>query len=323
MHRGFLFTGRRVLRLGISQVNWRGCNDSGSIFMGVVMDAGKDMQNQELSHEDLDHVFRNIDIPTCPAIVNIAMSEAQRDEPDIRKLAAAIEQDVGMAALTIKLANSPLFRTSQSVSSVSTALARLGIRNVVCVVVAAALRSCMSGVDAKWLEVFWNHTSQVATAAGMIARTQRGIAPDAAYTFALFHDSAIPLLRKRFDNYADVINMGMLSNRLLIDTEETHFPCTHSTVGSLLARNWGLPGLIGQSILFHHEKDVYQLHESTLPGTAVSLIAVTHVAERLIAGSDESSTFEVSDEHFEQALAHLGIAIEELEDIRELLENES
>lgn len=277
------------------------------------------MTNLNLSAEEIDHVFNNIDIPTCPAIVSMAMTEAQRDEPDLRKLVVAIEKDVGMSALTIKLANSPLFRTNQPVSRVSVALARLGIRNVVCIIIAAALRNCMSGVDAKWLEKFWSHTSLVATAAGMVARKQYGIAPDAAYTFALFHNSAIPLLRKRFDNYIEVMNMAMRDNIQLIDVEEKFFPCTHSIAGALLVRNWGLPAIIAQSIRFHHEKDVYQLPETSLPGSAVSLIAVTHVAERLLANPNENINFEVSDIHYQHALAHLGISEEELQEIRELL----
>lgn len=283
------------------------------------MSSGTTRQDYDLSHEDIDQVFKNIDIPACPAIVSMAMAEAQRDEPDIRKLADAIEKDVGMAALTIKLANSPMFRTSQPVSRVSVALARLGIRNVVCIVIAAALRSCMSGVDTKWLEKFWNHASLVATAAGLIAKKQYGIAPDAAYTFALFHDSAIPLLLKRFDNYLSLIKQAEVNQRLLIDVEEAYFPCTHPIAGSLLARNWGLPAIIGQSIRFHHEKDVYHLPEKTLPGAAISLIAVTHVAERLLCEQSEKANLEVSDEHFEHALDYLGISFEELDEIRELL----
>jgi HD-like signal output (HDOD) protein len=279
-------------------------------------------KNLELSHDQIDHVFNNMDIPTCPEIVSMAMAEAQKDEPNIRKLCAAIEKDVGMSALTIKLANSPLFRTHQPISLVSVALARLGIRNVVCVVVSAALRNSMSGVDAKWLETYWNNASLVATAAGMIARKQHGIAPDTAYTFALFHDSAIPLLRKRFANYCDVTATAIKEKRPLIEAEKEYFPCTHPIVGSLLARNWGLPAIIGQSIRFHHEQDVYELPESVLPSEAVSLIATTHVAERLLSLNSENSNLEVSDEHFEKALAHLGISIEELDEIRESLADE-
>lgn len=279
-------------------------------------------KDYDLSPEDINRVFATIDIPTCPAIVNLAMFEAQRDEPDLRVLAAAIEKDVGMSALTIKLANSPLFRTREPISSIPVALARLGVRNVTCIVIAAALRNCMTGIDAIWLEKFWNHASLVATAAGLIAKKQYGIAADAAYIFALFHDSAIPLLRKRFENYCNVIDIAIKNECLLIEIEEQYFPCTHPIAGALLAKNWGLPGIIGQAIRFHHEQDVYHLPEKILPGSAISLIAVTHVAERLIASSSNLANLEVSDEHFEHALAHLGITFEELDEIRELLAEE-
>ncbi|MDD4912287.1 MAG: HDOD domain-containing protein [Sideroxydans sp.] len=278
--------------------------------------------NRELSHEQIEQVFNNIDIPTCPAIVSMAMAEAQKDEPDIRKLTTAIEKDVGMSALTIKLANSAMFRTNQPISLVSVALGRLGIRNVVCVVVAAALRNCMTGVDEKWLETYWNNASLVATAASMIARKQHGIAPDTAYTFALFHDSAIPLLRKRFDNYCEVLTSAVNDQRELIDVEEENFPSTHPVVGSLLSRNWGLPSIIGQAIRFHHDKDVYNLPESTLTSEAVSLIATIHIAERLLSLNTEDLVIEVSNYHYKQALDYLSISDEDLEEIRESLADE-
>ena len=115
------------------------------------------------------------------------------------------------------------------------------------------------------------------------------------------------------------MNTAMRDHIQLIDAEEQFFPCTHSIAGALLARNWGLPGIIAQSIRFHHEKEVYHLPETVLPGSAVSLIAVTHVAERLIAHSSEHVDFEVSDIHYQHALAHLGISEIELEEIRESL----
>ena len=277
------------------------------------------LPNLNLSAEEIDQVLKNIEIPTCPTIVTMAMEEARQDEPDIRKLVAAIEKDVGISALTIKLANSPLFRTNQPVSRVSDALARLGIQNIVCVIAAAALRSSMSGVDAKWLEKFWGHASIVATAAGLIAKKLDGIAPDAAYTFALFHDSAIPLLCKGFSNYNEIMNTAIRKRIQPIDAEEEFFPCTHPVAGSLFARNWGLPSIISQSIRFHHEKDVYHLPETSLPKSAVSLIAVTHIAERLLAQPNENIDLEVSETHYLNALSHFGISEEELNKIRELL----
>ncbi|MBK7647017.1 MAG: HDOD domain-containing protein [Betaproteobacteria bacterium] len=272
--------------------------------------------NQELSHDVVEKVMSSIDIPTCPGMVTDAMREAQKDEPDLSRLADIIGSDAGMSAAALKLANSPLFGANNRVVSVRKAVERLGIQNVVCVVVASALRASVTGLPAAWVEDFWRRTMQLALASSLVARRQYGISADAAYTYALFHNAAIPLLMRRFPNYADVLEGCRSEGRMLSDAEEQYFPCTHSIVGSLLVRNWGLPPLLGQAIRFHHEKDVYDLPDRSLPGGALSLIAVTQVAEHLL---DEiiGDTSEVDTNLLERALAFLGISNDDLDELRQ------
>ena len=272
--------------------------------------------NQELSHDIVEKVMSSIDIPTCPGMVTDAMREAQKDEPDLSRLADIIGSDAGMSAAALKLANSPLFGANNRVVSVRKAVERLGIQNVVCVVVASALRASVTGLPAAWVEDFWRRTMQLALSSSLVARRQYGISADAAYTYALFHNAAIPLLMRRFPNYVDVLEGCRSEGRMLSDAEEQYFPCTHPIVGSLLVRNWGLPPLLGQAIRFHHEKDVYDLPDRSLPGGALSLIAVTQVAEHLL---DEiiGDTSEVDTNLLERALAFLGISNDDLDELRQ------
>lgn len=270
---------------------------------------------QELSHELVEKVMRSIDIPTCPGMVTDAMREAQKDEPDLNRLADIIGSDAGMSAAALKLANSPLFGASNRVPSVRKAVERLGIQNVVCVVVASALRASVTGLPAAWIEQFWKRTMQLAMASSVVARRQYGISADAAYTYALFHNAAIPLMMRRFPNYADILESCRSEGKALNDAEEQYFPCTHPIIGSLLVRNWGLPPLLGQAIRFHHEKDVYDLPDRSLPGGALSLIAVTQVAEYLL---DEimGDNSEVDTNLLERAVAFLGISNDDLDELR-------
>ena len=259
--------------------------------------------------------MRSIDIPTCPGMVTDAMREAQKDEPDLNRLADIIGSDAGMSAAALKLANSPLFGASNRVPSVRKAVERLGIQNVVCVVVASALRASITGLPAAWIEQFWKRTMQLAMASSVVARRQYGISADAAYTYALFHNAAIPLMMRRFPNYADILESCRSEGKALNDAEEQYFPCTHPIIGSLLVRNWGLPLLLGQAIRFHHEKDVYDLPDRSLPGGALSLIAVTQVAEYLL---DEimGDNSEVDTNLLERAVAFLGISNDDLDELR-------
>ncbi|MBK8018066.1 MAG: HDOD domain-containing protein [Betaproteobacteria bacterium] len=279
-----------------------------------------DMKNpppRELSTEEIEKVFKTVEIPACPAIVVEAMKEAQKDVPDIVRLAKTISADVGMSAITIKLANSSLFRAGAAVTNVRKALERLGTMNVVCVVVASALRSSMKGPSSSYIDRFWSKNSALALAAGMIARRHYGISPDAAYTYALFHDAGIPLMLRRFPEYERVLEGCQASGKLLIGAEDSYFPCTHPVIGSLLVRNWGLPANLIQAIRLHHEADVYDLPDTTLPGGSLSLIACVHVAEHMISELLGEKDYEVGDHLYERGIAHLGIAQEDMEQLRE------
>ncbi len=273
------------------------------------------MHNFELSTDDIQKVMSTVDIPSCPAMLTDAMKEAQKDEPDLNRLAQIISGDAGMSAAALKLANSPLFGSSTPVSGVKKAVGRLGTRNTVCVIVASALRNSISGLPAAWLDQFWKRTMLLALCTSLIAKRQYGISPDAAYTYALFHDAAVPIMMRRFPEYAEVHENCCREGILLCEAEENYFPCTHPIIGSLLIRNWGLPPLLGQAIRFHHEKEAYDLPDRTLPGGALSLIAVTQVAEYLL-GELQGSDIEVGSHLFEHALDFLGVSSDDLDELR-------
>lgn len=270
----------------------------------------------ELSFDALQKVMATVDIPACPVAVSSAMAEAQKDEPDLRRLAELISNDPAMSAAALKLANSPLYRSGTSISGVRQAVDRLGTKNVVCIVVSVALRASVSGLPAAWVEQFWKRNTQLALAAAMITRRQYGISPDAAYTYTLFHDAAIPLMMKRFPNYGKVIEDALSSDKSLVEAEGEYFPCTHPIVGSLLVRHWGLPSILGQAIRFHHEPDFYEIADKSLPGGALSFIAVTQVAEHLAHKILGENDYEVGTALYQKALAHLGIGQEELDDVQ-------
>lgn len=271
----------------------------------------------DLSDADVEKVFSTVEIPACPATAVAVMTEAQKEAPDPRKLIKAVSGDIGMSAMILKLANSPMFRAGAPAPDVKRALDRIGTRNLVCVVVAAALRESMNGLPADFIERFWNRTATVALAAGLAAKRLYGMSPDEAYTYGLFHDAGIPVMLRRFPEYARMLDECIAQDRLVVDAETGYFPSTHPVVGSLLVRNWGLPPVVGQAIRFHHVADVYDLPDSTLSGASLSLIAATHVVEHMLSQLTGEKDIEVGERLFGRAVTHLGIGQEDLEQLRE------
>lgn len=275
----------------------------------------------ELGHDQLEAVMASIEIPSCPGLVTQVMGEAQKDAPDMNSLARIIASDVGMSAFAIKLANSSLFRRGDAITSVSPAVTRLGTRNIVCIVVAVALRNAMSAdLPVDVLESFWNQAGATAMAAGLAARKLRGVQPDTAYTYALFHDAAMPVMMRRFKDYAGLLEQATPDGGRLVDEENRRYHCSHAVVGGLLARNWGLPGAIADAIRYHHEPELYDPERLFLGDDALALVAVTHVAEHLLAELRREVDTEARD-MFEQASAYLGLSEDDLHDLREVLAN--
>jgi HD-like signal output (HDOD) protein len=273
----------------------------------------------DLSHDELQQTLASIEIPACPAVVTQVMAEAQKDAPDLKVLSRIIVGDVGMSAFAIKLANSSLFRRGDATNSVQQAISRLGTRNIVCIVVAVALRNTMSGdIPADVLDRFWNRASAVAQAASLTARKLRGIPPDLAYTYALFHNAAIPVMMRRFKDYAAALSEAEARKLPLVEVEDARYRCTHPVVGAMLARNWGLSGLIASAIRFHHDSGVYPPGSACIDEQALGLIAVTHVAEGILMQMANESDIEVG-ELFPLALAYLGLTQDEVHDLKDML----
>jgi HD-like signal output (HDOD) protein len=268
---------------------------------------------QELSFDEMGAVLDSIDIPACPAVLSQVMTEAQRDDPDIKVLSRIISSDVGMSAYAIKLANSALFRGSGPVSSVAQAVARLGIRNILCTVVAVSLRNnVIPGIPADVLERFWDLAGAQALAASLIARKVRGVAPDVAYTYALFHHAAIPILMRRFPDYSR--DMEGVGEEGRIAREEQLYNCNHAVVGALLARNWGLSPVIINCNRYHHDGARYATKKTCLSGEEQALVAIVHIAESAV---EREGT--VNWEPASEAIAYLGLDADDLADIVEAL----
>ena len=62
-----------------------------------------------ITQAELEEILGAIRIPACPAAVTEVMEEARKEEPQLKVLARIIASDVGMSAMAIKLANSPMF----------------------------------------------------------------------------------------------------------------------------------------------------------------------------------------------------------------------
>lgn len=242
------------------------------------------------------------------------MDELRQPQVSGKRIAALIGQDVGLAAVVVRSANSPYFGSGRRIASIDDAIRMLGFGMLANLVHEALLRSSIADPGAA-LERFWDSSRCTAQASAMLAR-RTGIArPETAYTFGLFHDCGIPLLVKRFPDYKRILGTAnQATGRWFTDVEDEALDTNHATIGYLLARSWGLTDAVCTGILCHHDYSVFS-PDSGLEVEAQTLIALNLVAEH-VAGTHLRTRRDAEWDKGREAVArYLGYAPTELDDL--------
>lgn len=268
----------------------------------------------EIDIESAQKAVKGINIPPRPALLNELSNEMQKRDPDTNFMAGRIAKDVGLSAAILKVINSPYFGLRSKVGSVPMAVQLLGIQNVKSIVTGLLLKSTIGGGLS--LERFWDSSEKVAKISAYIASILPRAPRDEAYTLGLFRECGIPLLMLRFENYKDTLKLAGADSRPMNLVEDEHHGTNHAVVGYMVAKTWGLPDILVEAILRHHDTDVFSATDNAAAGVR-TLIAINYLAEYL-----NDTSVRMRDNLQWQAVAepvldHLGLTAGEFNDLKD------
>ena len=225
-------------------------------------------------------ILRGISIPACPAILTELLNELNRDTVNAKRIAQLINQDVGIAAIVIRTANSPLIGGGRRIGSITDAINMIGVASLANIVHEALLRTSI-GANESTLGRFWDSSRYTAIAAKRVAGIVGQVDAETAYTFGLFHDCGIPLLTGRYPTYRNALReANQNSTARFTDIEETTVGTNHAVIGYFLARAWGLSDALSDAILNHHDYTMMAASNS-LQQQSRALIAINCLAEQI------------------------------------------
>ena len=272
----------------------------------------------EIDSDLVSEILKTITIPPCPAVLSTLMEESRRDNANFPKIVRLISSDLGLAASTMKTANSPFFGLRQKVQSVQSAATILGLKNIINIITGISLKQSLSpkGIN---MERFWDRSSYHAIVSARMASRVSGISPEDAYTFGLFHDCGIPILMQRFPDYKETLALANNSARPFRDVENERHNTDHTAVGAMLAKNWQLPQLIVDAIRTHHDlaENGQDLRNELRDMGAICLIADYIIS--IFLGLPEEAEWQ---ENGQYAMDQLGIDDEDMEDLQQDMHDE-
>lgn len=219
-------------------------------------------------------------IPPRPAVVQQVQAEMAKAEPDMRRMAHIIGQDVGLAVAVLKMANSPMYGLSRRAESVDQAVGLIGLKQLESLVTALAMRRLLKG-DSNTLGRFYDTSSRRALAMGRMAHHTGLVDVAQAQSFGLFCDVGIPLLMHRFSSYVETLksaNQDMQRSFTAIEQEVHH--TDHALVGALMTKAWHFPVNVSLAIRLHHDYAVFL--DAKVPVEVARLISMNILAEEAI-----------------------------------------
>jgi HD-like signal output (HDOD) protein len=257
----------------------------------------------------LDPVLKSkLQIPPRPQVVCVLQEEVRKEMPDLARIGRAISGDVGLAGAILRIANSPAFGLSRKVTAIPQAIAVLGLKNSASLATALALRGSFGAQTS--MERFWDTAEKVALLCSVLAQRLRGIKSDEAYTVGLFHDCGIPILMQHKPNYKQTLaRANHADNRSFVEIETEEVGTSHCAVGYFLARSWELPDALCQTILWHHDTEVFS--DPAIPDVVRNYVGIIHLAQHVQHLMVRSSMDFEWRKFAEPVLAHFGLTEED------------
>jgi HD-like signal output (HDOD) protein len=232
--------------------------------------------------QDAAQLVKEIGIPPCPKILVDFLAEANKDDPDFRRLSHLINKDVALAASVMKTINSPFYGSMQKARTVHDALARIGLRQASRLIAGLLLRQAFASSKSPAMFEFWDASAKIAMLSGYLARELDAGKLEDAHTFALFRDCGVPVLLTRYPEYEQLLTMTRNENeRRRSDIERSRYGFDHASVGATLAQTWHLPNEMWHAIRLHNCYDRPGFRDTPNTKAYVRLIALGLLAEQL------------------------------------------
>jgi putative nucleotidyltransferase with HDIG domain len=193
-----------------------------------------------------------LDIPSLPIVAVKVLDILSKESSNTADLARIVSFDPSFASRLLKAANSSYFGRGDSVSSIDSAILRLGFETVSDIIVMSALKDLRRHADEIDIGL-WEHSTAVAVACKLMA-DQLGYSRDTEHlVHGLLHDIGKMVMNINYkDKYAMVIDEVKSSGRTFEDVEFSVFGFSHCGMGDYTARTWKLSVEIRSVISLHH-----------------------------------------------------------------------
>lgn len=245
------------------------------------------------------------DLPALPRIYD-ALNRALGDpDSSLAKITSIVEQDIGISAKVLQLANSAFFGSSRPVTSIQNAVGYMGLNALKCLVLSVEIFKAFepkTKVHGFSMDSMQRHALLTAQIAARLP-VPRHFA-EVAFVSSTLHDvGKLIQAWKLSASFAETIRESLDEHLPLYKVEERAHGFSHAEMGAYLLGIWGLPYPVVETVALHHSPN-------RVPHQEFDAVAAVYVANLLAHRIDpaQNQTEPESDfEQSEQDLRDLGV----------------
>jgi signal transduction histidine kinase/HD-like signal output (HDOD) protein len=234
----------------------------------------------------VDRVIERVtQLPFSPVAMNI-LEVAWDERAGARDMAKVIVLDQAFTARLLRIANSPFYGQSREVTTVSQAVAILGMDAIASLALTLFTFGSLPEEDNEILSIgqLWEHCLGCGIWARAIATLLKHRTPEESFIAGLLHDMGKVLLYRFFKKeLLQAVEIASAEGLSLSEAEQRTLGTDHAVVGQAAADQWGFPPLLRYSIAFHRAP-------MALPRDAGEpvrqIVAIVHVADFLCESSE-------------------------------------
>jgi signal transduction histidine kinase/HD-like signal output (HDOD) protein len=278
----------------------------------------------------VDRVIERVtQLPFSPVAMKI-LEVAWDERAGARDMAKVIVLDQAFTARLLRIANSPFYGQSREVTTVSQAVAILGMDAIASLALTLFTFGSFPEDDNETLSIgqLWEHCLGCGVWARAIATRLRHRTPEEAFIAGLLHDMGKVLLYRFFKKeLLQAVEITAAEGLSLSEAEHRTLGTDHAVVGQAAANQWGFPPLLRYSIAFHRTPlEVPRDADETVR----QIVAIVHVADFLCesseignggergAGAIDESVWELLRVTEDECREMIGPVVVEIEKSREL-----
>ncbi|MBF0281224.1 MAG: HDOD domain-containing protein [Zetaproteobacteria bacterium] len=281
-------------------------------------------EDKDLDLALIKQLIDSIHIPSPPQLLLDLRELLQSEDADPEVIASMLGRDSALAAKTLTIVNSPLYKLKEPVSSIARAAVLLGPRIIQSAIISSAFREMVSGliVEKSFLHEYWRHSLSVAEICKVVAErlhaANRSINSNDAYLMGLFHDAGMVVLMVKDNQYLQSILRSKALYENLANVEAEDSLINHADVAYFMSKSWGLSGDVRRAIRYHHgAQDALALSPA-----ADSYLSILIIAEYLSVLYDEEQMFGLefrSQQEIMAAMQRVNMSIVDLKKVQATL----